>query len=110
MIRIPNLFWRGMIITMIPLLFQLTIIAFLAHHLLTIKNEILLESRSQEIIARAFVLNRDTMETIYNMSTTFEDLPRDKQQHPRLFVEDRDPVITLNENLQRLFDVARVDG
>ncbi|MBA3855531.1 MAG: hypothetical protein C0507_01360 [Cyanobacteria bacterium PR.3.49] len=105
--KMPNLFWRGMIITMIPLLFQLIIIAFLAHYLLTIKNEILLESRSQEIIARAFVLNRDAMETIYNLSTTFEELP---QQHPKLYADDTDPIITLNENLQRLFDVARVDG
>lgn len=105
--KMPNLFWRGMIITMIPLLFQLIIIAFLAHYLLTIKNEILLESRSQEIIARAFVLNRDAMETIYNLSTTFEELP---QQHPKLYADDTDPIVTLNENLQRLFDVARVDG
>lgn len=107
--KMPNLFWRGMIITMIPLIFQLTIIAFLAHHLFTIKNEILLESRSQEIIARTFVLNRDTMETIYNISTTFEETPYERQKHPKLFIDEGDPIKALNDNLQKLFDVARED-
>jgi len=108
--KVPNLFWRGMIITMIPLIFQLTIIALLAHYLLTLKNEILLESRSQEIIARAFVLNRDAMETIYNLSTTFEETPYEKLRHPKMFIDDQDPISTLNGNLQNLFNVARVDG
>lgn len=107
--RMPNLFWRGMIITMIPLALQLVIVIFLAYFLLTIKNEIVTESRSQEIIARAFVLNRDALETIYNMSFSFEILPEATRIMPKLPGETPQQVKTLNENMQSLFDVARTD-
>ncbi len=82
--KMPNLFWRGITITMIPLVLQLTIIAFLAHYLVMIKNEIVMESQSQEIIARAFVLNRDAMETIYNLSFSFQMLPDSIKDFPKI--------------------------
>ncbi len=108
--KMPNLFWRGIILTMIPLVFQLIIIAFLAHYLLLIKNEIIMESQSQEIIARAFVLNRDGMETIYNLSFSFQIMPDSAKDLPRIPTNSTTPIKTLKENLQGLFDVARVDA
>ena len=108
--RMPNLFWRGIIITMIPLVLQLTIVAFLAHFLLMIKNEIVMESQSQEIIARAFVLNRDAMETIYNLSFTFQVMPEIAKDLPKIPSNNPEPLKALTENLQGLFNVARVDA
>lgn len=106
---IPNLFWRGIIITMIPLLLHVTIIVFLAHFLLTLKNEIVTESRSQEIIARTFVLNRDAMETIYNLYFKF-DSPFDtiSKLLPKISAES-DPIDSINQTLQGLFNIARTD-
>lgn len=108
--KMPNLFWRGITITMIPLVFQLTIIAFLAHYLVMIKNEIVMESQSQEIIARAFVLNRDAMETIYNLSFSLQVLPESIKDLPRIPSKTPEPLKALTENLQGLSDVARVDN
>jgi len=105
----PNLFWRGIIITMIPLLLHVTIIVFLAHFLLTLKNEIVTESRSQEIIARTFVLNRDAMETIYNLYFKF-DSPFESISKvlPKISTQS-DPIQSINQTLQGLFNIARTD-
>lgn len=107
---IPNLFWRGIIITMIPLLLQVTIIVFLAYNLLALKNEIVTESRSQEIIARTFVLNRDAMETIYNLNFTFESPTLSYSKILPKMPSGSDPIKALNETLQGLFNVARTDS
>ncbi len=108
--KMPNLFWRGITITMIPMLLQLTIIAFIAHFLLTIKNEIVTESRSQEIIARAFVLNRNALETIYNLNFAFEERAPAFQVLPQMPSPSSDQLKVLTENLQKLFNVAGTDS
>ncbi|PZM78303.1 MAG: hypothetical protein DKT66_24035 [Candidatus Melainabacteria bacterium] len=105
----PNLFWRGIIITMIPLLLQVIIVVFLAYNLLALKNEIVTESRSQDIIARTFVLNRDAMETIYNLNFKFEAPTVMYKLLPKMPTESN-PMQALNENLQGLFNVARTDS
>lgn len=70
--RLPNLFWRGMILTLIPLVVQLSIVCALAYFLHNIKTESVRESKSQMLIAQIFIISRDSMELIYSMSNRFE--------------------------------------
>ncbi len=114
--RMPNLFWRGMIIALIPFLAQLIIVVALATFLHKIRTEIVLESQSQEIIARAFVLNRDVMEVVYNLSTSFGSASENTDEqaqglqivtHPEQ-MPTRDLAL-LNKNLQSLTQIARQD-
>ncbi|MBC7997471.1 MAG: PAS domain-containing sensor histidine kinase [Leptolyngbya sp.] len=70
--HLPNLFWRGMILALIPLLLQLSIVCTLAYFFHKLKLESARESRSQELIAQIFMISRDSMGVIYCMSLRFD--------------------------------------
>lgn len=70
--HLPNLFWRGMILALIPLLLQLSIVCTLAYFFHKLKLESARESRSQELIAKIFMISRDSMGVIYGMSLKFD--------------------------------------
>lgn len=106
---LPNLFWRGMILTLIPLIVQLSIVCALAYFLHNIKTESVRESKSQELIAQIFTISRDSMELIYSMSTRFEPEAESTEGNPSGSREKTPTVRNLDERVEGALHNSKTD-